>query len=43
MDYAVWGILKGRAYRHHHATVESLVHSLDEAWDNMSADPIIKF
>ena len=42
LDYGVWGVLKGKACRQHHATVDSLVHSMNEPWENMSADFIEK-
>jgi len=42
LDFAVWGVMDARARATSHANVNSLKASIEEAWDEMSPDFIIK-
>ena len=41
LEYRVLGVLKGQSYSTHHLTLESLVNSVDVAWNNMLEDFIV--
>ena len=41
VDYAVWGILQERVYKHHRITdVEELHQRLEEEWDHLDQEVI---
>ena len=40
MDFAIWGILAGKAYQKTHRNLDSLKRSLVTAWDDIDADTI---
>ena len=40
MDFAIWGILEGKAYQKPHKNLESLKHSLVTAWIDIDADTV---
>ena len=41
MDFAIWGILAGKAYQKPHKNLDSLKRSLVTAWDDIDADTAV--